>query len=151
MFQSRTRVLPVNVSETSSSLNNLRDIALPEAPGLWPFAPGLWACIGLASLLGIALVWRVWNHWRRNRYRRAGLLLLANASTNYEVSVLLKRVALAVYPREHVAALHGDAWTTFLGFEAGAFATPETSPSAELLKQAAHWIRSHQPEGTTTC
>lgn len=135
----------------SSSLSDLRDIVLPEAPGLWPFAPGLWALIGLVVAVGIAALWLIWRQRKQNVYRRAGLLLLADASTTYEVSVILKRVALAVYPREQVAALHGDAWTTFLGFDQGVFASAEAPASAELRRLAAHWIRSHKVGRSTKC
>lgn len=137
--------------QTSSNLSELRDIVLPEAPGLWPLAPGLWALIGLVGLLGIAAIWWFWQQRQRNRYRRAGLLLLANASTTYEVSVILKRVALAVYPREEVAALHGAAWAGFLGFKGDVFVSAEAPVSPDLRKLAEKWIRKHQVERPSKC
>ena len=124
---------------------------MPEAPGLWPLAPGLWALIGLLFLLAIALLWQLCRHYRANAYRRAGLLLLRNAATTYEVNVVLKRVALAVYAREHIAPLHGRQWCEFLNSQAAGTLFPETafehSESAadkELKQQARHWIRRHK-------
>lgn len=139
------------MADTNYNLSDLRDIALPEAPGIWPFAPGLWALIGLCVMVGIALSFWAWQRRKQNGYRRAGLQLLANTATTYEVSVLLKRVALAVYPREHVAPLHGEAWARFLGFEPNAFSKPEAPASAELRKLAAKWIREHKVERSPAC
>lgn len=131
------------------SLNDLHDIALPEAPGLWPFAPGLWALIGLVALLLIALAWQLWKRHQANAYRRAGIQLLRNATTSYDVNVVLKRVALAVYPREQVAPLHGADWIMFLNaqlnhtlFTADSFA--EEGLQSELSQLAAQWICKHQ-------
>lgn len=140
-----------------ASLSDLRDIALPDAPELWPFAPGLWIALALLALVIAAVIYMLRERRKQNAYRRAGLLLLKNANTNYEVSVVLKRVALAVFPREEVAALHGDAWATFLNetgplkFEAQTFVSSEQSASTELKSNAAQWIRSHQTEGRTSC
>jgi hypothetical protein len=135
-----------------SSLSNLRDIVLPAEPGLWPLAPGMWLLI--SSLLSL-LAWILWTQYdrrKRNAYRRAGLLLLPEVQTNYELSVLLKRVALAAFPREQVASLHGDAWVAFLkescpAVDLSGLLAGDAGQDAgnDLKREAATWIRSHSP------
>ncbi|MGB0257481.1 MAG: DUF4381 domain-containing protein [Coraliomargarita sp.] len=139
------------MNESSSKLSDLRDIVVPDAPGLWPFAPGLWFAIGFVALLLLGLAWWFIQQRRQTAYRRAGLTLLANASTVYEVSVILKRVALAVYPRELVAPLHGAAWARFLRFDTDVFESPDEPASNELRQRASQWIRQHRVERDAEC
>ena len=134
-----------------ASLSNLRDIVLQAEPGLWPVAPGMWL---LLSVLLSLLVWVLWTQYdrrKRNAYRRAGLVLLPEVQTIYELSVLLKRVALAAFPREQVASLHGDAWVAFLRETCPAVdlsgllsSDVEQDAGNDLKQMAAIWIRSHQ-------
>ncbi len=105
-------------------LAELRDIHLPVAPGWWPPAPGWWvlAVLAIAALVVAALLLRVWM--RRRRPRRAALreltrmakTLQGGGSLDYQaVSVLVRRAALASYPRREVAGLAGNAaWLGFL-------------------------------------
>lgn len=100
----------------------LRDIHLPEAIGWWPPAIGWWllplVLVGCAGLL----VWLV-RRWRRvtpiklasrelERLRRDADL--SPDEKLRRLSVLLRRVALTLYPREHVAGLAGEAWLLWL-------------------------------------
>ena len=66
----------------------------------------------LAILASIAfiLIYQRRQARKRDAYRRAGLALLDGVSTVHDVSVVLKRVALAAYPREQVASLYGEDW-----------------------------------------
>ena len=158
------------------SLQNLHDIVVPEAVPWWPPAPG-WYVVG--AVLGILLLWlgiRRVRRYRADRFRRMALAELSRIESNAqssrdpwgalaEVAELLKRVALATFPREVVAELSGDAWWSFLGEvgDAGTF-TPEArhlvesalfarvegrKPSSrevdEVLVAARSWIRSHRP------
>lgn len=140
-----------------ASLDNLRDIAVPEPPPLWPPAPGVWVLliIALAVLLALVLRWR--RARARNAYRRAGLALLQNARTVREVNVILKRVALVAFPRPTVAALWGDDWVAFLDgtcrrarFAALGEPVDDTEASTNLRSEAGAWIRHHRvPRGNT--
>ncbi len=96
------------------SLNNLRDIVVPDPPPFWPPAPGVWILLGIVAAVVLFLGWRLYATRKRNAYRKAGLLLLGGARTAHDVSVIMKRVALAVFPREQVASLYGDDWAMFL-------------------------------------
>jgi hypothetical protein len=135
-----------------ASLQNLRDIVVPEAPPLWPPAPGVWVLlvIGFAVVTGLFLLWR--RARARNAYRRAGLALLETARTSREINVILKRVALAAWPRPEVAPLYGDEWAAFLDdtcsrarFAALGAVDDGVEPSPELQRSARVWIRHHRP------
>lgn len=106
-------------------LAGLHDIRLPEAIGWWPVAPGWYV---LAALLIIALLivgFFLKRHGSNVRARRQALRLLTVYEQEYvdkgdsqlsasRVSELLKRVALAYFPRAKVAALQGEDWLLFL-------------------------------------
>jgi len=138
-----------------ASLENLRDIVVPEPPPLWPPAPGVWVL--LISALAIATA--LFLGWRRARarsaYRRAGLALLKTARSTRDVNVILKRVALAAYPRPTVASLYGADWVAFLDsscrrtkFSALGEIDESDEASAELRSNAGTWIRRHRaPSG----
>ena len=75
-----------------------------------------WLWLGLALLIFCALlVWRFARHWRRNAYRRAALAELARSAPDASsLALLVRRTALAAYPRSAVASLYGDRWLRFL-------------------------------------
>lgn len=102
----------------------LRDIHLPPLPGWWPPAPGWWGVLAIMVCAGMGCYW-----WRRRpRRRRSALeqarlelaLLRAGPATlpalqiAVELSALLRRVCVSLYPRREVASLTGEAWLQFL-------------------------------------
>ncbi len=102
----------------------LRDIHLPGAPSLWPPAPGWWV---LAVLLLALIAWgvRVLLLRRRIRHQRrlvfdalatlqSGLAGERSPAQLAAIGELLRRLALARYPRSEVASLSGGAWLRFL-------------------------------------
>jgi hypothetical protein len=134
-----------------ASLSNLRGILEPEPPPFWPPAPGVWVAliIAVAVLLAFVLWWQ--RARARSAYRRAGLSLLAGARTARDIDVILKRVALAVFPRPTVAPLYGDDWVAFLEatcsqarFAALGAVDPSAEASTELRQMAGTWIRQHR-------
>jgi len=151
-----------------ADLGNLRDIALPPPVPWWPPAPGWW--ILAAALLAVAavLVLRRLAHWRADAYRRAALRELAAleaaaggmpaAELAAAVSALLKRTALAAFPRADCASLSGAAWIDFLDRTGGSFGTgparllPQLAygtpadPAAvpAILAAAGRWISAHR-------
>ena len=79
------------------------------------------------------------------------MALLDRAATVQDVSIALKRVALAAFAREQVASLYGDDWVEFLNgscsnaeFADSSFDNPALSPDPALLQSAKIWISSHQ-------
>ena len=102
-------------------------------------------------MLLITVAWCIRKARQRNAYRRAGLTLLESAHTADEINVVLKRVALAVFPREQVASLHGEDWIQFMQStcpgEPFASLSPaeEATPATESFRASARtWIRKHQ-------
>ena len=161
-------------NETLSILD-LQDIVVPESVGLWPPAPFLWFVLSVVMGAVAALVVKGVLRWRRNRYRRAGLELLASAKEKFEcngqapelvadLSELLKRIALAAFPREQVASLYGRDWLLFLQKTAGGASLDAVLGEAlaeavcaennevplsheqceKLLEFSNRWIRTHK-------
>jgi hypothetical protein len=143
---------------------NLREIAPPEPVSMLPQAPGWYLLAGLLATGLLWLLWRAYMRWRVNAYRREALKELnaiEGASAIAALPSLLKRTALAAYPRERVASLTGDRWLSFLDGTVGAeefsrdpgrsIATLAYSPSPEadhrkLIELARRWIRRHRVE-----
>lgn len=122
----------------------LIDIPLPPPVGLWPQT---WpARIALAMLLATCIVaaWQFARHWRANRYRREALAELkritharaagmAPGELATQLSLLVRRTALAAFPREQVAPLSGAAWLAFLD---------RTSDGTEFSRGVGRWLAS---------
>jgi len=108
-----------------AALRSLRDIALPQ-PVSW--MPQTWGWALLAGLLVVAILVALFawiRRYRRNAYRREALRLLDDIVVDirnpsrrergiHALTELLKRTALAAWPRSDVAALSGAAWARFL-------------------------------------
>lgn len=141
------------------------DLAEPAMPPPVPLIPQTWGWAVLAALVLAGLAWAVWlgyRHRKANAYRRAALAELAGTQSAADMAVLLRRTALAAYPRAQVAGLTGRDWLGFLG-QSGGQAFPEAAgaellsapyrpgqatASAELRAAVRHWVSHHQVEGT---
>lgn len=97
-----------------ASLDNLSDIAVPPPVSWWPLAPGWWFVIIATMMLIAVSAWRFWLRWNQNAYRRTALVELRNAESAFAIAEILKRTALAAFPRADVASLSGQAWCKFL-------------------------------------
>ena len=138
------------------SLSNLRGIVIPDAPPIWPLASGAWVVLGMIGFVLLFVAWRIHTVRRRNAYRKAGLSLLCGAATAHDISVILKRVALAVFPREQVASLYGDDWAAFLhktcprqNFDELAKNDASAESDEGLIALASTWIRHHRVPETS--
>lgn len=129
-------------------------IAPPPIP-LWPATPA-WYVLGAVILLALGwLCWRGWKAWRRDAYRRAALRALETVQQPAEIAAILKRTALAAWPRERVASLTGAEWAAWLRASAPRAKLTETMARllADLayqpavppgtLEAARSWIRRH--------
>jgi hypothetical protein len=104
-------------------LQQLKDIQLPEPPGLWPFAPGWWLLMLLLFFL-FAVAFYFGYQWYLKNSRKRHFLKHLNTLDELEklpaqkaiseLSVLLKRIALQVFPRDQISLLQGEAWLIFL-------------------------------------
>ncbi len=146
-------------------LEQMRDLVEPEAVAWTPETVGwLVATLWLAAVALLVAV-RACLSWRRNRYRRAALAELQairsrarrGEAVGEALAVLLKRTALAVYPRKKVASLHGAGWADFLrrssrGDRVVARAADELASAAyrrdadvaALIAPAGRWIKVHR-------
>ena len=136
-------------------IDRLADPPAPEPVSFAPQTAGWWI---LGVLLALALIWglrRVWLRRRANAYRRAALVGLAQAGDDpAAIAAILRRAALAAFPRREVAGLIGSDWLDFLS-TTGDFpqsAGPELirapyapNDRAQGLRAAAEsWVRTHR-------
>ncbi len=159
---------------TETALRALKDIAVPPPVSWMPQTWG-WAVLAVILMLALAIWFALWlRHYRANAYRREALALLAGVEAKIrdpatreagiqDLAVLLKRVALAGWPRDDVASLAGDAWVKFMGahgtqatgqalhralddleYQAGeAAGVAQPKAEAELIADARTWIERH--------
>ena len=103
----------------------LIDIPLPQPVSLLPQTWPSRIAIALLLAAAIAAVWRIAHQRHVNRYRREALAELgrieqavdadkAPAELVTRLAVLVRRTALAAFPRERIAPLAGPAWLSFL-------------------------------------
>jgi hypothetical protein len=155
-----------------TSLVELMDrLVEPPEPAPVPLVPetaGWWVLAALALLL---LGWALWRAARRRRaeaYRRAALAELEAAGGDpAATAAILRRAALAAYPRGEVAGRAGGDWVEFLhrtggfpleqgpallaapyrpGGPHGAAEGPAAGDAAALRDAAERWLRRHRRE-----
>lgn len=173
-----TVAAPSLTPTASAALAQLKDI---QVPPVVPFTPQTPAWAVLAAVLGLLALWLAWRGLQRhraNRYRRDALaeLSVIEKQLNADgvqrghalaaLAALLKRTALAAWPREEVAALSGEAWGRFLQTHAGgaksagptlgslvndieyrggaALAGVSSADAQALLSAGRHWITQHR-------
>lgn len=163
------------MSGDAASLTRLHDILTPPPVPWWPPAKGWYVLAALLLILTVLGLLRWWRHRGAEFYRHQALAeiralqtLSAQPQQRAEalaaLSGLLKRTALAAYPRHRVAALSGPAWWRFLDESAGMKefsdgigellekivhgAAPADAADAERLADgfaaASRWVRQHR-------
>jgi hypothetical protein len=151
---------PLTQTVSPTALDKLHGFYQPPPVPWTPHTLGWYILFGiLVFLITWLTIWEI-RKWRKNRYRREALHELASTPPE-QLSGLLKRTALAAWPREQVASLSGDKWIGFLAessaipsflenpgnlIEHIAFAPPPLSPGDEaaLRDLSAQWIRRHR-------
>lgn len=153
------------MSDDPGSLDRLHDIVPPPPVPWWPPAPG-WYVAGAAALALLALAaWKAVARWRRDRYRRAALRELDRLPRSGNLvpalAALMKRTALAAFPRAEVASLTGAAWLAFLNHTGGTdaftngpgaalgnaeYAAHPAAADARLIDVARAWLRDHRAD-----
>ena len=143
-------------------LDQLNEV--PEPPPI-SMMPETWGWLLMAALLLIALVYAGYllaAKYRANAYRRAALADIDKAGDDpAAVALVLRRTALAAYPRDAVASLSGVAWLGFLDRHYGGKAFSEgvgavladgpyrdLSPVPGLSGVAREWIRKHRRDAS---
>jgi hypothetical protein len=134
----------------SPQLEDLRDLAVPETPGIFPLAPGLVFLLVILGWLLLCAAWWIYQQRNATAYRRAGIALAKGAASVRELSVVLKRVAMVSYGREAVASLYGEEWVRYLengcsGVNLKSIGDASQQPvSNELRGDALKWIKEHR-------
>ncbi len=134
-------------------LEKLHEILLPEPVSWMPQTLGWYVAFGLIA--GIIGWWAYGNfqRFRENRYRRFAFAELEvigrelqqpekRVRALVEIPLLLKRTALAAFPRSDVAGLSGEKWLAFLDKTMGGkdFKENEGRMLPELTYAPAHRI-----------
>jgi hypothetical protein len=148
--------------EPVTLIDLLNRLVLPAEPEPVSMTPQTWGWAVLGAILLALLAWGIWrwrNHRRANAYRRAALRLLADSDDMPDrIAEILRRTALAAYPRADVASLNGGAWLRFLDSHAKgadfakggqALATgpyKPMPPDPALTQRARDWVRHHRSE-----
>lgn len=107
-----------------SVVQQLHDIHLPSPVSMWPLAIGWWLLF-ISLVLMLFIAWKGYAYWMQKRIQRLFLRQCQLIKQQYEqdqnatlalqsLNFLLKKAALHFYPREQVAALHGETWLDFL-------------------------------------
>ncbi|BES71351.1 DUF4381 domain-containing protein [Marinobacter nanhaiticus D15-8W] len=148
-----------------SLMERLAEPSEPPAVSMWPQTQG-WLWLGLIVLVVLTWVaWRSIRRWRANAYRREALAALKRCGDDPAlIAPILRRTALAAWPRREVAGLTGTAWLRFLDQTGGKgrFASKsggdlvrapyapdnERETNANLRSLAAEWIRHHHAPPT---
>ena len=102
----------------SAPLDKLHDFYQPPPPAWTPQTLGWYVLFAIAGLLVLWLTVHLVRRWFANSYRREALRELPLLQPD-EFSALLKRTALAAWPRERVASLSGPKWLKFLDHATG--------------------------------
>ena len=141
-------------------LDLLEPVPAPTPILMTPQTPG-WIVVGLVLL--VVVIWgirRFLQHRQANAYRRAALSELPMAGNDpVRIATVLRRTALAGFPRQQIAGLYGTDWLDFLdqsfggsGFSNGPGQVLATAPyrdtplNPELAALAQNWIKHHKRE-----
>ncbi len=160
---------------------DLRSMVEPVAPlrvPMGPDTPAAWLAIALLAAGMLAIAWWLLRRWRAQAYRRAALRALdqvglraedraQRSAALIELNAILKRTALAAWPRAAVAALSGEAWLRFLEttgaprvareslaplgeavYRSSAATALDDASTHALLEAARTWVRHHDREAT---
>lgn len=117
--------MPLPIKPNVLELAQLRDIHMPLPISSWPLAPGYYLLAVMLIVIFAGLIYfglRCLSYGRACRHALNDLSICEeqhkqspnSQKTCAMVSELLKRTALAYYPRPQVAGLQGEAWLTFL-------------------------------------
>lgn len=160
---------------------NLEEISLPDPVAMTPQTAGWLILGGLVVAVVAWLAWRAYGRWRAAAYRREALARLDALEAAISIPdrrrlalaalpPLLKRTALAAYPRAQVASLTGETWLAFLDGTIGAtefsrgsgrvlldlaFAPPagavrSEAEARELVLLMRRWVRRHHAGATSS-
>ncbi len=146
------------------------EVASASAIDWWPQTAGWLLVVVAVGVFLLRASYRRLRHWYANRYRREALAALEELRSGpgdklpAALSDLLKRSALAAFPRREVAGLYGEAWVGFLNrhcdqplfvgssaralsldqYEIGRAAPLSSGEQEALLCACRQWLQQHR-------
>lgn len=101
-------------------IDQLAEPVPPPPVSMVPQTAGWWI-LAFAVIVALCVFgYRKRQAYHRDAYRRAALKEISAAGQDIEaLATILRRTALAAYPRHEVASLSGEAWLSFLDASAG--------------------------------
>ncbi len=112
---------PVNLPALENiDLNNLKDLVLPASPSVFPLAFGWWILIIILFFLICFICFFIYRHYFSTKaYALLELKHISNKNLPdflfiREISKLLRRVSLFLYPKQGVGQLSEQSWSDFL-------------------------------------
>ena len=154
----------MSVDVEGKSLVELLDMLNPApVPSPISMTPQTWGWVVLVIVLAFLVAFGVYlfrRHQKANAYRRCALLELERANDDAaKIADILRRTALAAFPRTQVAGLFGNDWLSFLRQSSGNIKFSKTARRSlleapyrsglsdpELTQLARDWIKSHKVE-----
>ena len=132
----------------------MQGLILPPPVSFWPATPAWFVLFVAVAALLLWIASRGWRRWQASAYRREALRAVEATQQPAEIAAVLKRTALAAWPRSEVAALSGSDWAAFLqrtapGAKLDAIAAEKLAnlayapTSLDARGDAARWIRFH--------
>ena len=152
---------PENI-QTENLIDLLDKLILPTEPlpiSLIPETGGWYFLVLFLGLIILGLIRFLVKRYRANAYRRDAIAALPLAADDAGMLArIIRKAALATFPREDVAGLYGDDWAAFLErtcegqpFKGDLAKQITRAPydltipvSDELISAACHWISKHQ-------
>lgn len=105
-------------------LGGLLDIPLPAPHSFWPATWFAWGTLVILTTVLIFGLWALCHCWFANRHRREATAQLRQIELSSDaipelilvkkLAVLVRKTALAAFPRTEVADLSGRQWLAFL-------------------------------------
>lgn len=114
------------MANPTNLLQNLRGIHLPSPISMWPKTFGWYILIALLIILTLTMTVKLYRYYFKKSCQKKLINELHRLTTLYftspteslaKISILLRRIALAAFPRKEVAGLNGEAWLKFLDRE----------------------------------
>jgi hypothetical protein len=151
------------LADPVSLIDLLDRLAEPPQPPPISMTPQTAGWLVLAAILLVAILWAIYvgiRRWKANAYRRAALAELDAAGDDpAAIAAVVRRTALAAWPRDDVASLTGEAWLAFLDRTGGdgdfssasgramlsaPYQRAASEPDEGLGRLAGQWIRRHR-------
>ena len=98
----------------NASLQDLHDIVLPQAPGIWPLAIGWWLLIAILIISAAFLIKTLVNYSQQWKIKRLAIAKLNTCKDCNDINQLIKQVAIHYCDDANISSLTGNNWVDFI-------------------------------------